>query len=369
MNITISRQTLFWVALFAALFIFVAVLRDILLPFVVGAAIAYMLDPLADRLEGLGLSRLSATVLIISVFGFLVVLGIVVLLPLLIEQLVDLAAKLPGYFQSIRDLAMGYLERWLGNDWLNAKLGFDGGFKEIANKAASWVGSIASTVLSGGLAVVNFIALLVITPVVTFYLLLDWDRMMGNISSWLPRDHAGTIRQIGADINDVISGFVRGQVTVLVILGIFYVLGLTLIGLNYGLLIGLGAGLISFIPYLGPVVGFVVGGAVAVVQFWPDWHWVVAVLSVFLIGQFIEGNFLSPMIVGDRVKLHPVWLIFALFVFGYLFGFVGLLLAVPLAAAIGVLVRFALQVYLRSPFYLGEASQPAKPKQTRRKKS
>ena len=237
---------------------------------------------------------------------------------------------------------------------MTAKLQLDGTIKQLAQKATGWAGGVLTSVLSGGLAVVNFIALLVITPVVAFYLLLDWDRMMQRISDWLPRDHADTIRQIGSDINDVISGFVRGQFTVLMILGVFYVIGLTLIGLNFGLLIGLGAGLISFIPFVGPVVGFVVGGTVAVVQFWPDWHWVAAVIGVFLAGQAIEGNVLSPMIVGDRVRLHPVWLMFALFVFGYLFGFVGMLIAVPVAAAIGVLVRFGLQLYLKSSFYQGE---------------
>jgi predicted PurR-regulated permease PerM len=217
-------------------------------------------------------------------------------------------------------------------------------------------------VWSGGLAVVNFFALIVITPVVTFYLLLDWDRMMKHISDWLPRDHADAIHQIGRDINDVMSGFVRGQVTVLVTLGVFYVIGLTLIGLNFGLLIGLGAGLVSFVPFVGPAVGLVVGGAVAVVQFWPEWHLVAAVLSVFMIGQLIEGNVLSPMIIGDRVRLHPVWLIFALFVFSYLFGFLGLLLAVPAAAAIGVLVRFGLQAYMKSPLYLGQTKAGRKKK-------
>jgi len=232
--------------------------------------------------------------------------------------------------------------------------------KDIAEKATEWIGKLLPSVLSGGLAIVNFLALVIITPVVTFYLLLDWDRMMGDISSWLPRDHAKTIHQIANDIDEVISGFVRGQITVLVILGLFYVAGLTLIGLNFGLLIGLGAGLVSFIPFVGAIVGLAVGGAVAVVQFWPEWHLVAAVLSVFLIGQVIEGNILSPMIVGDRVRLHPVWLMFALFVFGYLFGFVGMLLAVPAAAAIGVLVRFGLQVYLKSSLYSGTSSKRRK---------
>ena len=356
----ISRQTLFWGSALIILLLFIAALREILLPFVLGAAIAYFLDPLADRLEELGLSRLLATILIMLVFSLLVILGIIVLLPLLIEQLIDLISRMPGYLQSLRELAISTLERWFGDQWIRAKLQLDGTLTDLAQKAAGWAGQLLPSVLSGGLAVVNFLALLVITPVVTFYLLLDWDRMMQHISDWLPRDHADTIRQIGRDIDDVMSGFVRGQLTVLMILGIFYVIGLTLIGLNFGLLIGVGAGLISFVPFVGPVVGFVVGGSVAVVQFWPEWHLVAAVLAVFLIGQAVEGNVLSPMIVGDRVRLHPVWLMFALFVFAYLFGFVGMLLAVPIAAAIGVLVRFALQVYLKSSLYQGETRRKRK---------
>jgi len=355
-----SKQTFFWLgAMVALLFLFV-LLREILLPFVVGAAIAYFLDPLADRLEAIGLTRLWSTIVIVLVFGLFVILCLVFLLPLLLDQLIDLISRMPGYFQSLRDLAVGYLERWFGDRWTGANLGLDGTFRELASKATGWAGQVLGSVWSGGLAVVNFLALIVITPVVTFYLLLDWDRMMGHISEWLPRDHAETIHKIANEIDEVISGFVRGQVTVLAVLGVFYVLGLTLIGLNFGLLIGVGAGIISFVPFVGPVVGFVVGGAVAIVQFWPEWHWVAAVLSVFLIGQIIEGNVLSPMIIGDRVRLHPVWLIFALFVFGYLFGFVGMLLAIPTAAAIGVLVRFGLQAYLQSSVYRGSAKSELK---------
>ncbi len=350
-----SKQTLFWLGAMVLLLFLIALLRDILLPFVVGAAIAYFLDPLADRLESLGLSRLLATIVIVLFFSLFAILCLIFLLPLLVDQLIDLVSRLPGYFQSLRELSISTLERWFGDRWTGGNLGLDGTFSELAGKATGWAGQVLGSVWSGGLAIVNFLALIVITPVVTFYLLLDWDRMMQHISDWLPRDHAKTIRQIGREIDEVISGFVRGQITVLAILGVFYVLGLTLIGLNFGLLIGLGAGIISFVPFVGPVVGFLVGGAVAVVQFWPEWQWVAAVLAVFLIGQFVEGNVLSPMIVGDRIGLHPVWLIFALFVFGYLFGFVGMLLAVPAAAAIGVLVRFGLQTYLQSPVYHGSA--------------
>ncbi len=357
-------QTLFWAGATLVLLLFIALLREILLPFVVGAAVAYFLDPLADRLERVGFSRLWATILIVSLFGLLIILGVVFVLPMLLNQLIDLAGKLPGYFLYVRELATDYLKEWFGDQWVKKQFGLDGSVKDIAEKATIWLGKLLPSVLSGGLAIVNFLALVIITPVVTFYLLLDWDRMMGDISSWLPRDHAKTIHQIANDIDEVISGFVRGQVTVLAILGLFYVAGLTLIGLNFGLLIGLGAGIVSFIPFVGAIVGLAVGGSVAVVQFWPEWHLVAAVLSVFLIGQAIEGNILSPMIVGDRVRLHPVWLMFALFVFGYLFGFVGLLLAVPAAAAIGVLVRFGLQVYLKSSLYKGAGKRPRKKART-----
>ena len=357
-------QTLFWAGATLVLLLFIALLREILLPFVVGAAVAYFLDPLADRLERAGFSRLWATILIVSLFGLLIVLGVVFVLPMLLNQLIDLAGKLPGYVLYVRELATDYLKEWFGDQWVKKQFGRDGSVKDIAEEATIWLGKLLPSVLSGGLTIVNFLALVIITPVVTFYLLLDWDRMMGDISSWLPRDHAKTIHQIANDIDEVISGFVRGQVTVLAILGLFYVAGLTLIGLNYGLLIGLGAGIVSFIPFVGAIVGLAVGGSVAVVQFWPEWHLVAAVLSVFLIGQAIEGNILSPMIVGDRVRLHPVWLMFALFVFGYLFGFVGLLLAVPAAAAIGVLVRFGLQVYLKSSLYKGAGKQPRKKART-----
>ncbi len=240
-----NRQMLFWIGATVALLLFIALLREILLPFVVGAAIAYFLDPLADRLERRGFSRLWATILIVLVFGLLFILGTVFVLPMLLDQLIDLAVKLPDYFLAVRDLVAGYLKQWFGDRWIESQLGLDGPVKELAQKAAGWIGQLLSSVWSGGLAIVNFLALIVITPVVTFYLLLDWDRITSQISTWLPRDHAATIHQIAHDIDEVISGFVRGQITVLAILGFFYVVALTLIGLNFGLLIGLGAGLIS----------------------------------------------------------------------------------------------------------------------------
>jgi predicted PurR-regulated permease PerM len=197
----------------------------------------------------------------------------------------------------------------------------------------------------------------VVTPVVAFYMLLDWDRMVAKVDSWVPREHVATVRAIASDINTATAGFVRGQGTLCLVLGIMYAAGLTLVGLNFGILIGLFAGLISFIPYIGSLVGLVLSIGVAIVQFWPDYWMIGAVLLVFLIGQFVEGNILQPRLVGKSVGLHPVWLMFALFAFGALFGFVGLLVAVPSAAAIAVLVRFALNRYLESPLYTGEPEQ------------
>jgi len=217
--------------------------------------------------------------------------------------------------------------------------------------------TIFQSIWSSGVALFSIAGLFVVTPVVAFYMLLDWDRMVATIDGWVPRDYVETVRAISTDINAATAGFVRGQGTLCLVLGIMYAIGLTLTGLNFGVLIGLFAGLISFIPYVGSMVGLVLSVGVAFVQFWPDWTMVVAVACVFFVGQFIEGNILQPRLVGKSVGLHPVWLMFSLFAFGALFGFVGLLIAVPAAAAVAVLVRFLIARYLESPLYKGEVDQ------------
>ncbi len=355
-----QRQALFWTAGLVAFVLVLYALRPVLLPFVAGMALAYALDPLADRLERLGLSRLVATSVILVVFALIFVAFLIALVPVLAHQTGQFADRLPEYGQKLQEIAREIGHSWLQIGWVRDLLGMNGpeGASPIANsniigKAAGWVGQILQSLLSGGLALVNLAALLTVTPVVAFYLLNDWDRMIAQIDSWLPRDHAETIRALARQIDDALAGFVRGQGLVCLTLGIFYAVGLSLTGLNFGLLIGLGAGLISFIPYVGSIVGFVVSIGVASVQFWPDWIMIAAVAVVFGVGQFLEGNILQPKFVGGHVGLHPVWLIFALFAFGYLFGFVGMLIAVPLAAAVGVLARFGLRQYLESRFYTG----------------
>ena len=353
---SVQRQILFWAGAFVAFVLALYVLADILLPFVAGLAIAYFLDPVADRLERLGLGRLAATIVI--VLGFLLVFAafIVVLVPVLAQQFADFAARVPDYLAALQRFVSE-----AGDGDLARLLGLNGGevpkpLQDMAGKLTEWLGSLAGSILSGGVALISFLALFVVTPVVAFYMLLDWDRMIAKVDNWLPRDQVKTVRMLASDIDRAIAGFVRGQGTVCLLLGLFYAAGLTLVGLNFGLLIGFGAGLISFIPYVGSTVGLVVAGGVALAQFWPDWIMIGAVLAIFFAGQFLEGNILQPKLVGDRVGLHPVWVMFALFAFGYLFGFVGMLMAVPMAAAIGVLSRFALSQYLDSGLYRERAA-------------
>jgi predicted PurR-regulated permease PerM len=294
------------------------------------------------------------------------VIAMIVLIPILATQLADFLAKMPEYLAELQTLITSF-----SPEWLERRFGLDAsslreGLSSLLNASVGFITTVFQSIWSSGVALFSIAGLFVVTPVVAFYMLLDWDRMVATVDSWVPRDHVETVRAIATDINAATAGFVRGQGTLCLILGIMYAVGLTLTGLNFGILIGLFAGLISFIPYVGSLVGLVLAVGVAFVQFWPDWIMVVAVACVFFIGQFIEGNILQPRLVGKSVGLHPVWLMFALFAFGALFGFVGLLIAVPAAAAVAVLVRFAIARYLESPLYRGHADEEvavaAKPK-------
>jgi predicted PurR-regulated permease PerM len=360
------RQILFWLVCVIVLAVFFYLFSDILLPFLAGIVLAYFLDPVADRLERIGLSRVMATVVILFAFVVVVVLGFVILVPLLATQMSDFAGKLPDYLTRLQSLITSF-----DPQWLEQRFGVDAnnlreGLSSLVSSGFGLLTTVFQSLWSSGVALVSVASLLVVTPVVAFYMLLDWDRMVAVVDSWVPRDHVHTVRQIATDINHATAGFVRGQGTLCLILGAMYAVGLTLTGLNFGILIGLFAGLISFIPYVGSLTGLVLALGVAFVQFWPDWIMIVAVACVFFVGQFIEGNILSPKLVGKSVGLHPVWLMFALFAFGALFGFAGLLIAVPAAAAIAVLVRFAIARYLESPLYKGHETRPVPPLEGRR---
>nr|WP_194304060.1 AI-2E family transporter [Chthonobacter albigriseus] len=344
---------LFWIATAVVVILFLYIFSGVLLPFVAGMALAYLLDPVADRLERMGMSRLLATVLILVLFVVVAIVLLITLTPILGEQLGGFLQNIPDYVNRLQlflnEIAGGRIRDMLRMSPQDVK----GSLGDIVNQGAGWVGQILSSLWNGGQALMSVVSLLVVTPVVAFYMLLDWDRMVRKVDGWLPRDHQATIRELARQMDEGVSNFVRGQVSVSTILGIYYAIGLSLTGLNFALLIGMFAGLISFIPYVGSILGGIIAIGVAIVQFWPDWTWVLVVAGVFASGQFIEGNILQPKLVGDSVGLHPVWLMFALFAFGAMFGFVGMLVAVPAATAVGVLARFALTQYLGSPLYRG----------------
>ena len=352
------KQIRFWLitaVLFAA---FLYLFSNILLPFGAGMALAYFLDPVADRLQKLGLSRIMATMGILICFIVLLTLALVVLIPVLASQMADFAAKVPGYVEKLQQLVINFDPQWLYQRFGVDAAGLREGLNSLLTTGFRFMSTVFQSIWSSGLALFSIASLFVITPVVAFYMLLDWDSMVAVVDSWIPRDHVETVRKLATDINSATAGFVRGQGTLCLVLGLMYAVSLTLTGLNFGILIGLFAGLISFIPYVGSMVGLVMSVGVAFVQFWPDWTMVVAVAAIFFVGQFIEGNILQPRLVSKSVGLHPVWLMFALLAFGALFGFVGMLVAVPAAAAIAVLVRFAIGRYLESPLYHGHAVDP-----------
>jgi predicted PurR-regulated permease PerM len=357
---TSGMQWRFWLALTGAFVLLLWLLNDILLPFVVGAVVAYFFDPLVGRLEKAKLSRAWATT-IVTAIAVLLAIGIVLaIVPPLLGQAEKLLARAPQYAARVMARVQPLIEP------LREQFGLPGlSLQELQADATKWagqmlamLGALAGSLLRQGVAIVNLLGLLFITPVVTFYLLRDWPKVLATIDGCLPRDHADTIRKLVRESNGAIAGYVRGQALVCVCLGAFYAIGLTLVGLEFGFVIGLFAGLISFIPFVGTFAGGAVATAVAIGQFAPDWIGVGKVLAVFIAGQIIEGNFLSPKLVGDRVGLHAVWIMFALLAGGALFGFVGVLVAVPVAAIIGVLVRHLMERYRASSLYRGDQAAP-----------
>ncbi len=343
------RNWLVIAAVFAAL---LYLLGGVLMPFVAGMAVAYLLDPLADRLEKYGASRSVAAVLILLAFFVAVAGGLVLLFPLLQAQVTGLIARGPDLVAALRDHIeplLRQLQAGLNGDALDR-------LREVAGSYAGQMVQLGSGFVgrlwSESLAFVNMLSLVVITPVVAFYLLRDWDLIVERLDSLLPRHPAPTIRQQISEIDRTIAAFVRGQSSVCLILSLYYCLSLSVVGLQSGLFFGLGAGVVSFIPYMGATLGLAVGLSIAAVQF-SEWSSIILVGSVFAVGQIAESYILTPKLVGESVGLHPVWLIFSLLAGGALFGFTGVLLAVPVAAVIGVIVRFSISRYLDSELYLG----------------
>ncbi len=346
------EQLKYWGLGAVVLFALLWFLGDVILPFLVGGALAYFLDPLADRLERLGLSRVLATTVISLLALLVIVLLVLAVIPTLIQQLTALINSAPAIALQLQAfLVERFPELADSTSTMRQTL------TQIGEAIGARGAELANGILSSALSLIGAVIFIVVVPVVAFYLLLDWDRMIAHVDSLLPRDHAPALRRIAADIDAVLAGFVRGQVSVCLILGTFYSVALMLAGLQFGLVVGAIAGAITFIPYVGSLVGGTLALGLALFQFWGDWWSIALIGAIFAVGQFVEGNILTPKLVGNSVGLHPVWLLFALSAFGATFGFVGMLVAVPVAAIIGVVARFGLTQYRDSLLYRGTSAR------------
>lgn len=357
----VEWQFAFWAGAFVLLMLLLWLFSGVLLPFVLALVVGYLLDPVVGSLQKLGLGRGVATLVVLSLVLLVIVLVFVLVVPILGHQLVGFVQSLPDILSKLQSLlteATAKVTKDYGGV-LFEKLGLGQGnvpdiranVSDLASEGAKWLGSFLNSLVSRGVALISLVSLIIVTPVLVLYMLLDWHKMTAALDALVPPRHRPTVHQLAHDIDRAIAGFLRGQSLVCLFLGTWYGLGLSLIGLNFGFLIGISAGLLSFIPYVGSLTALVLGTIVAIVQGWPSWHLPAFALAVVLTGQFLEGNVLAPKLVGDSIGVHPVWLIFALLAFGSLFGFVGLIVAVPLAAAAGVVLRFAAGVYRTSALY------------------
>lgn len=352
MTLPVKTQLRYWGIATAAFAVVLWLLGDVILPFVVGAAIAYFLDPVADRLERIGMTRGWAVTTITLIAATLFVIMALLVIPTLINQAIGLVDAAPGLFQQLHSFLT---ERF--PDIVDAESTLRKSLTSIGSTIQKAGGQMLETVIGSVSSLISIVMLFVIVPVVSFYLLYDWDNMVARIDDLLPRDHAPTIRQLARDIDHTLASFIRGMGTVSLILGTYYALALMLVGLQFGLVVGAIAGLVTFIPYVGALVGGALAIGLGLFQFWGDWVTIGIIAGIFVTGQIVEGNVLTPKLVGSSVGLHPVWLLFALTVFGALFGFVGMLVAVPVAAALGVVARFAVAQYINSPLYRGTQGQ------------
>jgi len=348
MALPIRDQMKYWGVAFGVILVILWFMGDVLLPFVLGSAIAYFLDPVADRLERMGLSRTMATAAITVVAILIFVIMALLVIPTLVSQALNLFAIAPDLTKRLSAFLTERFPSILedGSTLRNS-------ITSLGTLVQQRGGELLNTALSSAAGIINIIMLFVIVPVVAVYMLLDWDRMVAHVDSLLPRDHAQVIRRLAADIDKTLASFIRGMGTVCLVLGTYYAIALMLVGLQFGLVVGFIAGLVTFIPYLGALIGGALALGLALFQFWGDWVSIGLVAGIFVIGQVIEGNVLTPKLVGNSVGLHPVWLILSLSVFGTLFGFVGMLVAVPVAASLGVIARFAVEQYQLSLLYRG----------------
>lgn len=352
MALPVRQQMTYWGVALGVFVLVLWFLGNIMLPFVLGGAIAYFLDPVADRLEKMGLSRVMATVIITLTALIMSVILMLAILPLLVEQTFALIELAPTYATDLLTFVNARFPELMQDGSVVQR-----SLQSLGETVKDHGGDLLQGFLSSAMSVINIVALMVIVPVVAFYLLLDWDDMVATIDGLLPRDYAPIVRHLASEIDKTLAAFIRGMGSVCMMLGAYYAIALMLVGLQFGLVVGFIAGALTFIPYVGALIGGALAIGLGLFQFWGDWVSLGLVAGVFVFGQVIEGNVLTPKLVGSSVGLHPVWLIFALSVFGALFGFVGMLVAVPMAAAIGVLARFATGQYTGSKLYSGHVGK------------
>lgn len=347
----IKQHAFFWIFAALCLFLFVWLFNAILLPFVVGIAIAYLLNPLLVKLDRYEISRTVVTLLILTSFLAIIVALTLLVLPPLYREVAQLAEQAPEYIDSLWSQLQPYVEiveKTVNEENLDESL--QEAFKDNIGGALSAGTNLLGGILKGGLALIGFVTFVVVTPLVAFFMMVEWQQLTTWIDGLLPRGSYEQVKNLLSEIDKKIAGFVRGQFLVALTLGILYAIALSIVGLQYGFLIGIGAGVLSIIPLFGSIVGFFVGIAVAWLQT-PDVVFVLTVAGVFLLGQLLEGNFITPKLMGKSVGLHPLWILFALMAGGALFGIVGMVLAVPVAATAGVLLSFTIEQYKESPYY------------------
>lgn len=349
---SLKNQIIAWVSLLVVTGLFLWIFRGILLPFVLGIGLAYLLNPPVTWLTERGLHRGLATLIAMFVFLLIVIVAILLIVPVLVQQGIGLARNLPGYFEQLQafvETQVPRLELWLGPQRMEE---LERGLEQMFADVIGLVTNVTGQIMQSSASLIGTLSVLVVTPVVAVYMLLDWERMVAAVDGLLPPRYKGEIRALLEEMDVALGGFLRGQGAVLLILAVYYGIALSAAGLHFGLAIGIITGLFSFIPYLGSALGFVLSIGVALVQFWPDPVMISLIAAIYLFGQLLESYFLYPKLVGSSIRLHPVWMMFAIFAFAVLFGVVGVLMAVPLAAISGVLMRWAVAKYRNSPLYL-----------------
>jgi len=344
----------FWGLVAVGFVAFLWLFNGILAPFIVGFAVAYLLNPIVMKLQAKSIPRWLSALVILGIFFLVLIIGLLIAVPILIREMVEFIKLLPTAFA------------W-GQNWLSETLPMieiPNSFEDVKEMDTSAISdkmgsvlqfgkNVLGNIFAGGMAVLGFISFIALMPIVAFYLLIDWARLGEKINSLLPKKNAKNIQAMLHDIDQSLAGFIRGQLTVCFLLGSFYAIALSLLGLQYGFFVGVAAGLLSIIPYVGSIFGLFASVGLAFYQF-GGWEYPLAAFVIFIAGQLVEGNYLTPKLVGESVGLHPLWVIFALMAGGTLLGLTGMIIAVPVAAILAIFVRYGVAHYKQSAYYKGK---------------